>query len=140
GRKAKQERHTRLHRMHIRRERSVVSTALTEGAHTTRGGAAHTATQKQSNNKKERSPHTTWIVGPREAQPIFITKTVQLPSALVHIQRTPLHAGLATIAATARIRDNKKQKRGSGVEDRGGAVAVGGGRCSFVIVGEWCCC
>ncbi|RNC35644.1 putative surface protease GP63 [Trypanosoma cruzi] len=45
----------------------------------TREGAAHTATQKQSNNRKRRSPHTTWIVGPREVQPIFTTKTVQLP-------------------------------------------------------------
>ncbi|KAF5217536.1 hypothetical protein ECC02_009593 [Trypanosoma cruzi] len=44
----------------------------------TGGGAAHTATQKQSNhNKKERSPHTTWIVGPREVQPIFITKIIR---------------------------------------------------------------
>ncbi|ESS60473.1 hypothetical protein TCDM_12005 [Trypanosoma cruzi Dm28c] len=32
--RSKQERHTRLHRMHIPRERSVVSAPLTEGAHT----------------------------------------------------------------------------------------------------------
>ncbi|RNC36543.1 putative surface protease GP63 [Trypanosoma cruzi] len=51
--------------------------------------------------KKERSPQTTWIVGPREVQPIFITKTIQLPSAFVHIQRTPLHAGTAIAAAAA---------------------------------------
>ncbi|KAF5222513.1 hypothetical protein ECC02_004318 [Trypanosoma cruzi] len=68
----------------------------------TRGGAAHTATQKQSNNEKEEIPaHTTWIVGPREVQPIFITKTIQLPSAFVHIQRTPLHAGTAIASAAA---------------------------------------
>ncbi|RNC53515.1 putative surface protease GP63 [Trypanosoma cruzi] len=42
----------------------------------TRGGAAHTATQKQSSNKKRRSPHTTWIVGPREVQPISIRKQI----------------------------------------------------------------
>ncbi|RNF06017.1 hypothetical protein TcG_10541, partial [Trypanosoma cruzi] len=34
GGRSKQERHTRLHRMHIRRERSVVSAPLTEGTHT----------------------------------------------------------------------------------------------------------
>ncbi|EKG00542.1 hypothetical protein TCSYLVIO_008506, partial [Trypanosoma cruzi] len=32
--RSKQERHTRLHRMHMRRERSVVSAPLTEGTHT----------------------------------------------------------------------------------------------------------
>ncbi|ESS59124.1 hypothetical protein TCDM_12293 [Trypanosoma cruzi Dm28c] len=32
--RSKQERHTRLHRMHIRRERSVVSAPLTEDTHT----------------------------------------------------------------------------------------------------------
>ncbi|EKG02374.1 hypothetical protein TCSYLVIO_006601 [Trypanosoma cruzi] len=32
--RSKQERHTRLHRMHTRRERSVVSAPLTEGTHT----------------------------------------------------------------------------------------------------------
>ncbi|RNC31766.1 hypothetical protein TcCL_Unassigned05699, partial [Trypanosoma cruzi] len=32
--RSKQERHTRLHRMYMRRERSVVSAPLTEGAHT----------------------------------------------------------------------------------------------------------
>ncbi|EKG02352.1 surface protease GP63, putative [Trypanosoma cruzi] len=37
----------------------------------TRGGAAHTATQKHSNNKKRRSSHTMRIVSPREVQPIF---------------------------------------------------------------------
>ncbi|KAF5216632.1 hypothetical protein ECC02_010585 [Trypanosoma cruzi] len=68
----------------------------------TRGSAAHTATQKQSNNKNRgRSSHTTWIVGPQEAQPIFITKTIQLCLALVHIRRTSLHAGLGTSAAAA---------------------------------------
>ncbi|RNC37855.1 peptide hydrolase [Trypanosoma cruzi] len=60
--------------MHIRRERSVVSAPLTEGAHT-QEGAAHTATQKQSNNTRRRSPHTTRIVGPRELQPIFTTSS-----------------------------------------------------------------
>ncbi|RNC32375.1 hypothetical protein TcCL_Unassigned05015, partial [Trypanosoma cruzi] len=33
GGRSKQERHTRLHRMHTRRERSVVSATLTEGTH-----------------------------------------------------------------------------------------------------------
>ncbi|EKF98038.1 hypothetical protein TCSYLVIO_011074, partial [Trypanosoma cruzi] len=66
-----------------------------------RGGAAHTAAQKQSNNKKERSPHTTWIVGPREVQPIFIVKTIQLRLVFAHIQRSTLHASTATIAAAA---------------------------------------
>ncbi|KAF5217499.1 hypothetical protein ECC02_009640 [Trypanosoma cruzi] len=65
----------------------------------TQEGAAHTATQKQSNNTKRRSPHTTRIVGPREVQPIFITRTIQLHSAFVHIHRTPFHAGPATTAA-----------------------------------------
>ncbi|ESS61285.1 hypothetical protein TCDM_11129 [Trypanosoma cruzi Dm28c] len=63
--------------------------------------AAHTAAQKQSNNKKRRSPHTTWIFGSREVQPIFITKIIQLCLTFVHIQRTPLHAGLETTAAAA---------------------------------------
>ncbi|RNC40942.1 hypothetical protein TcCL_NonESM09524, partial [Trypanosoma cruzi] len=33
--------------------------------------------------------------------------------------------------SSSRTRNKKKQKRGGGVGDRGGAVAVGGGRCSF---------
>ncbi|KAF5217070.1 hypothetical protein ECC02_010101 [Trypanosoma cruzi] len=79
----------------------------------TRGGAARTATQKQINNKKKRrSPHTTWIVGPREVQPIFITTTIHLPSAFVHIQRTPLHAGLGTAAAAAHAKTRRRSKRG----------------------------
>ncbi|EKF99482.1 hypothetical protein TCSYLVIO_009598, partial [Trypanosoma cruzi] len=55
--RSKQERHTRLHRMHIPRERSVVSAPRTEGAHT-QEGAAHTATQRQSNNEKSNDPRT----------------------------------------------------------------------------------
>ncbi|RNF17740.1 hypothetical protein TcG_05358 [Trypanosoma cruzi] len=47
------------------------------------------------------SPHTTRIVGPREVQPIFITKAVQLHWALVHIRRTPLHADTVTIFLAA---------------------------------------
>ncbi|RNC34758.1 mucin-associated surface protein (MASP), partial [Trypanosoma cruzi] len=73
--RSKQERHTRLHRMYMRRERSVVSAPLTEGAHT------HKKVQRtqQHNSKvtitKRRSPHTTRIVGPRELQPIFTTSS-----------------------------------------------------------------
>ncbi|KAF5216762.1 hypothetical protein ECC02_010430 [Trypanosoma cruzi] len=51
--------------------------------------------------KRRRSPHTTWIVGPREVQSIFITKPILLLLAFLHIQRTPLHASAATTAATA---------------------------------------
>ncbi|KAF5220153.1 hypothetical protein ECC02_006828 [Trypanosoma cruzi] len=44
--RSKQERHTRLHRMHIRRERSVVSAPLTEGTHThKRRCSAHSNTK-----------------------------------------------------------------------------------------------
>ncbi|RNC39690.1 hypothetical protein TcCL_NonESM10931 [Trypanosoma cruzi] len=44
--RSKQKRHTRLHRMHIRRERSVVSASLTEGAHThKRRCSAHSNTK-----------------------------------------------------------------------------------------------
>ncbi|KAF5222514.1 hypothetical protein ECC02_004319 [Trypanosoma cruzi] len=44
--RSKQERHTRLHRMHIRREPSVVSAALTEGTHThKRRCSAHSNTK-----------------------------------------------------------------------------------------------
>ncbi|KAF5214967.1 hypothetical protein ECC02_011567 [Trypanosoma cruzi] len=76
---------------------------------TPHGGYAHTQEEVQRTQqhkskvtiKKERSPHTTRIVGPREVQPIFITRKVQLPSAFVHIQRTPLYAGPATTAAAA---------------------------------------
>ncbi|KAF5214184.1 hypothetical protein ECC02_013245 [Trypanosoma cruzi] len=71
------------------------------------GGYAHTQekvqrTQQQKSKvtiKKKRSPHNTWIVGPRDVQSIFITTTIQLPSAFAHIQRTPLHAGTANAAA-----------------------------------------
>ncbi|EKF28711.1 hypothetical protein MOQ_007534, partial [Trypanosoma cruzi marinkellei] len=75
-RRSKQERRTRPHRTYIRREQSVVPATLTEGTRTHEGGAAaHTATQEQSKNeRKVRSPHTTWIFEPREAQPIFIKK------------------------------------------------------------------
>ncbi|KAF5215894.1 hypothetical protein ECC02_011388 [Trypanosoma cruzi] len=44
--RSKQERQTRLHRMHIRRERSVVSAPLTEGTHThKRRCSAHSNTK-----------------------------------------------------------------------------------------------
>ncbi|EKG06169.1 hypothetical protein TCSYLVIO_002743 [Trypanosoma cruzi] len=130
--RSKQEQHTRLHRMHIRRERSVVSAPLTESTHThTRIDAAHTATQKaKATIKGKMSPHTTRIVGPREVQPIFITKAVQLHWALVHIRRTPLHAGTATTAAAAaHVTGRCKSKKGGGVGDHGTAVAVA----------SWCC-
>ncbi|KAF5218043.1 hypothetical protein ECC02_009067 [Trypanosoma cruzi] len=80
----------------------------------TRGGAAHTATQQQSNNEKgKRSPHTTRIVGPREVQPIFITKTIHFSLASVHIQRTALHAGPDAIAAAAaHAKTRIRRKRG----------------------------
>ncbi|RNC39602.1 putative surface protease GP63 [Trypanosoma cruzi] len=119
------------------RSGTLRSTACTHGEsgpscrHPARGvrthkriGAAHTATQQQSTIEKERSPHTTWIVGPREVRPIFTTITVQLPFAFVHIQRTPLHASTATTAA-ARTRDKKMQRMGDSVGDRGAAVAAG---------------
>ncbi|KAF5217203.1 hypothetical protein ECC02_009929 [Trypanosoma cruzi] len=99
--RSKQERHTRPHRMHIRRERSVVSAPLTEGTHTQEEVQCPQQHKSKVTIKKERSPHTTWIVVPRDVQPIFITKTIQLSSAFVHIQRTPLHAGTANTAAAA---------------------------------------
>ncbi|EKG08253.1 hypothetical protein TCSYLVIO_000602, partial [Trypanosoma cruzi] len=40
GGRSKQERHTRLHRMHTRRERSVLSAPLTEGTHTHKRSSA----------------------------------------------------------------------------------------------------
>ncbi|KAF5215773.1 hypothetical protein ECC02_011504 [Trypanosoma cruzi] len=55
--RSKQERHTRLHRMHIRRERSVVSAPLTEGTHThKRRRSAHSNPKNQSNYKKREIP------------------------------------------------------------------------------------
>ncbi|EAN84328.1 hypothetical protein Tc00.1047053508245.50 [Trypanosoma cruzi] len=46
GGRSKQERHTRLHRMHTRRERSVVPAPLTEDTHThKRGCSAHSNTK-----------------------------------------------------------------------------------------------
>ncbi|KAF5218337.1 hypothetical protein ECC02_008708 [Trypanosoma cruzi] len=86
------------------------------------GGYAHTHEKVQRSQqhkskvtiKKKRSPHTTWIVGPRELQPTFITTTIQLPSAFVHIQRTPLHAGLGTTAAAAHATLSAKEKRWCG--------------------------
>ncbi|RNC35319.1 hypothetical protein TcCL_Unassigned01807 [Trypanosoma cruzi] len=65
--KSKQERHTRLHRMQIRQERSVVSAPLTEGTHThIQEGAAHTATQQQSNKKENpRTPRGLLVHGKR---------------------------------------------------------------------------
>ncbi|KAF5215110.1 hypothetical protein ECC02_012220 [Trypanosoma cruzi] len=105
--RSKQERHTRLHRTHIRRERSVVSAPLTEGTHTHKRRCSAHSNKSKVTIKKERSPHTMRIVGPREVQPIFITKTIHLPSAFVHIQRTPLHAGPdATTAAAAHAKIN----------------------------------
>ncbi|KAF5215868.1 hypothetical protein ECC02_011413 [Trypanosoma cruzi] len=75
---------------------------------TPHGGYAHTKKEVQRTQqhkskvtKKRGSPHITWIVGPREVQPISITKSIQLPSAFVHIQRTPLHAGTANTASAA---------------------------------------
>ncbi|KAF5216419.1 hypothetical protein ECC02_010825 [Trypanosoma cruzi] len=57
GGRSKQERHTRLHRMYIRRERSVVSAPLTEGTHThKRRCSAHSNTKKQSNKFKGEIP------------------------------------------------------------------------------------
>ncbi|RNC39497.1 peptide hydrolase, partial [Trypanosoma cruzi] len=91
--RSKQERHTRLHRMHVRRERSVVSAPLTEGAHT------HKKVQRtqQHNSKvtiqKEIPAHHAdcWSTG--SAANIHHKATLQLPSVFAHIQRTPLHAG-----------------------------------------------
>ncbi|KAF5219590.1 hypothetical protein ECC02_007427 [Trypanosoma cruzi] len=128
--RSQQERHTRLHRMHIRRERSVVPHPSRRVRTHTRGGAAPTATEKQSNNKKRRSSHTTWIVGPREVQPIFITKTVQLPSAFVHIQRTPLHSGAGTTAAAAAHATTTRSKRGEVVWE---TVVLPSLVCVFVV-------
>ncbi|KAF5218338.1 hypothetical protein ECC02_008709 [Trypanosoma cruzi] len=99
--RSKQERHTRLHRMHIRRERSVVSAPRTEGTHTQEKVQRPQQHKSKVTVKKRRSQSTTWIVGPREVQPIFITKTIHLPSAFVHIQRTKLHAGTAIASAAA---------------------------------------
>ncbi|KAF5217412.1 hypothetical protein ECC02_009713 [Trypanosoma cruzi] len=86
---------------HAHTARAVRRVGTPHGKHAHTQDAAHTATQKQRTNLKERSPHTTWIVGPREVQPIFITKIIQFPLALLHIRRTPLHAGLGTTAAAA---------------------------------------
>ncbi|EKF31149.1 hypothetical protein MOQ_005018, partial [Trypanosoma cruzi marinkellei] len=53
GGRSKQERHARLHRMHIRRERSVVSAPLTEGTHThTREQVQRTQQHKNKSNTK----------------------------------------------------------------------------------------
>ncbi|KAF5215351.1 hypothetical protein ECC02_011960 [Trypanosoma cruzi] len=59
GGRSKQERHTRLHRMHIRRERSVVSAPLTEGAHTHEEVQRTQQHKRKVTIKKRRSPHTT---------------------------------------------------------------------------------
>ncbi|ESS62899.1 hypothetical protein TCDM_09367 [Trypanosoma cruzi Dm28c] len=99
--RSKQERHTRLHRMHTRRERSVVSALLTEGTHTQEEVQRTQQHKSKVTTKRERSPHTTWIVGPREVQPIFITKIIHFSLVSVHTQRTPLHAGLEITAAAA---------------------------------------
>ncbi|KAF5215111.1 hypothetical protein ECC02_012221 [Trypanosoma cruzi] len=135
--RSKQERHTRLHRMHIRRERSVVSAPLTEGTHThKRIVAAHTATQKQSNNKKGEIPayHADcWSMG---------------SAAKIHHKNNSFFFGLRSYSAhttscrpghhrsRARKNNKKKQKMGGGVGHRGAAVAVGSGRCSFFIVSD----
>ncbi|KAF5214852.1 hypothetical protein ECC02_012511 [Trypanosoma cruzi] len=110
--RSKQERHTRLHRMHIRRERSVVSAPLTEGTQTHKNRcSAHSNPKGQSNNKKGKiSPHTTRIVGPREVQPIFITRRSWFPLA-VSLQHTPIHASVATNAAVAAY-VTRRSKRG----------------------------
>ncbi|EKG01120.1 hypothetical protein TCSYLVIO_007897 [Trypanosoma cruzi] len=71
---AKKERHTRLHRMHTRREWSVVPALLTEGTHTQEEVQRTQQHKSKLTIKRERSPHTTRIVGPREVQPIFIRK------------------------------------------------------------------
>ncbi|ESS60700.1 hypothetical protein TCDM_11755 [Trypanosoma cruzi Dm28c] len=58
GGRSKQERHTRLHRMCIRRERSVVPAPSRRVRTHTGRGAAHTATQRQTNNKRRSDPRT----------------------------------------------------------------------------------
>ncbi|KAF5215848.1 hypothetical protein ECC02_011434 [Trypanosoma cruzi] len=67
----------------------------------TRGGAAPTATQKQSNNGKKEIPAHHVDCWSTESAANIHHKIIQLPLAFVHIQRTPLHAGTAIAAAAA---------------------------------------
>ncbi|KAF5214647.1 hypothetical protein ECC02_012739 [Trypanosoma cruzi] len=68
----------------------------------TRGGAAHTATQKQSNNNKKRdplTPHGLLVHG--KCSQYSSHEQFSWLLASVHIQRTPLHASTVTTTATA---------------------------------------
>ncbi|EKF37645.1 hypothetical protein MOQ_002160 [Trypanosoma cruzi marinkellei] len=102
GGRSKQERHTRLHRMHIRRERSAVPAPLTEGKHThKRSCSAHSNKSKVTIKKGRdpRTPHELLVHGKRSQY--SSQKQFSCLLVFLHIQRTTLHAGTATIAAAA---------------------------------------
>ncbi|EAN97719.1 hypothetical protein Tc00.1047053507237.30 [Trypanosoma cruzi] len=91
----------------------------------TRGGAAHTATQKQSSNKKRRSTHTTWIVGLREVQPIFITK--QLVILLL----------LDTVIMKGELRKNRPYKSGKYSVANGPSCGLGQSKFPMRAFPQW---
>ncbi|RNC51402.1 mucin-associated surface protein (MASP) [Trypanosoma cruzi] len=121
---------------------------------TPHGGCAHTQEEVQRTQqhkskvtiKRERSPHTTWIVGPWEVQPTFITKTIQLPFGLrsYSAHTTSCRHGHHSSSSRTHNKNKKKQKRGGGVGDRGAAVTVSNSRTIHSGDGDcfcflWCC-